>query len=90
MISRFIIDLRSIYLSRSDAYTTGKNNSATTIQFAARIEGNVGASLDDSWATGEERDGEKDEEMRFSENPFATGLLEDGMSIGSSSGRKTR
>ena len=90
LISRFIIDLRSIYLSRPDAYTTGKNNSATTIQFAARIEGNVGASLDDSWATGEERDDGEDEEVRFSENPFASGLLEDGMSIGSSGGRKTR
>ena len=48
----------------------------SSVKFAASIQGNLGASLDISWANGSENDPEEDEEMRFSDNPLATGLLE--------------
>lgn len=37
----------------------------------------MGATLNDSWATGEERNVE-DEEIQYSDNPLATGLFHIG------------
>ncbi|KAK7686415.1 hypothetical protein QCA50_010639 [Cerrena zonata] len=73
LLSHFILDLRSIYLTDSNPSQT--SHSHTTLQFVANIQGNIGASLNDSWATGEEGDLEEDEEIQYSDNPLATGLL---------------
>lgn len=75
-LSHFILDLRSIYLPASIPSTSSHRN--TTLHFASNVQGNFGASLDDSWATGEERDIEEEEEIQYSENPLATGLLNTG------------
>lgn len=73
LLSRFILDLHSIYLIDKSSYQT--TSRSTTIQFAPNIEGNLGASLDISWVTGQERDFEEDEKIQYSDNPFATGLF---------------
>ena len=65
------MDLRSVYFARNRPVET--NTKVTSVQFVANIEGNVGASLDISWVTGEREDAE--EEIQHSTNPFAVGLL---------------
>ena len=75
LLSHFILDLRSIiHLSEDD--TSGSTHQVTSVRFACNIEGNLGASLDISWATGEERDtdGEEDNDIAYSDNPVAVGL----------------
>ena len=49
-----------------------------SVRFASNIEGNLGASLDISWATGEERDieEEEDDDIVYSDNPLAVGLID--------------
>ena len=49
----------------------------TSVHFVANIEGNFGASLNDSWATGTAgwTEGDGDEDTQFSDHPLATGLL---------------
>ncbi|KAK7684400.1 hypothetical protein QCA50_012347 [Cerrena zonata] len=67
------MDLRSIYPSESNpSYTSDKS---ATLQFAVNAEGNLAASLEASWVTGEELDVEEQEEIQYSDNPLATGLL---------------
>ena len=75
LLSHFILDLRSIPLSEDD--TSGSTNQVTSVRFASNIEGNLGASLDVSWATGEERDidEEEDNNIVYSNNPLAVGLI---------------
>lgn len=73
MLSHFILDLRSIYLK--ECSTTQTNQQLTSVKFAANIQGNLGASLDTSWATGEERETEEEQMIWYSDNPLATGLL---------------
>ena len=41
------------------------------------MAGNIGATLDDTWATGGNGNDEEDEEAQFSEYPFAIGLMDD-------------
>lgn len=43
------------------------------------MAGNIGATLDDAWVTGRDRDevdDDDDEQAQFSEYPFAVGLLD--------------
>ena len=76
LLSRFILDLRSIYLSKGD--TSGSANRVTSVRFASNIENNLGASLDVSWATGEEPgiDGEEDNDIVYSDHPLTVGLID--------------
>lgn len=75
LLSHFILDLRSIYFRENNSIQT--SHKITSLQFATDvIEGNIGASLDASWATGEERNFEEDEAIQYSNNPLVTGLLE--------------
>ena len=76
LLSHFILDLRSIPLSEDD--TSGSTHQVTSVRFATNIEGNLGASLDVSWATGEERDidSEEDNDIAYSDNPLAVGLID--------------
>ena len=71
LLSHFILDLRSIPLSEDD--TSGSTHQVTSVRFASNIEGNLGASLDVSWATGEERDidEEEDNDIVHSDHPLA-------------------
>ena len=71
LLSRFILDLRSIHLSEDQS--SGSTHQVTSVRFATNIEGNLGASLDISWATGEERDidEEEDNDIVHSDHPLA-------------------
>ena len=71
-----MLDLRSIHLSEDDS--SGSTHQVTSVRFASNIEGNLGASLDISWATGEERDidEEEDDNPVYSDNPPAVGLID--------------
>ena len=73
LLSHFILDLRSIPLSEDD--TSGSTHQVTSVRFASNIEGNLGASLDISWATGEERDIDKedDDDIVYSDNAPGVG-----------------
>lgn len=73
LLSHFILDLRSIHYTHNS--TSQLSDESTTLRFATSIQGNLGASLDGSWATGQERDIEEDIEIQYSNNPLATGLL---------------
>ena len=77
LLSHFILDLHSIiHLSEGDS--SGSTHQVTSVRFASNIEGNLGASLDISWATGEERDidSEEDNDIAYSDNPLAVGLID--------------
>ena len=76
LLSHFILDLRSIHLSEDE--TSGFAHQVTSVRSASNIEGNLGASLDTSWATGEERgtDEEEDDNPVYSNNPPAVGLID--------------
>ena len=76
LLSHFILDLRSIHLSEDDI--SGSTHQVTSVIFASNIEGNLGASLDISWATGEERDIDEGEDTNivYSDNPVAVGLID--------------
>ena len=50
LLSRFILDLRSVDLQQSDDSEGDLN--VSSIHFAGFIEGNMGASLHASWFTG--------------------------------------
>ena len=58
--SHFILDLRSIHLSKED--TSGSTHQVTSVRFASNIGENLGGSLDISWATGEERGIDEEED----------------------------
>ena len=45
-----------------------------SLRFASSIQGNLGASLDDSRFTGDWRDYGEEEDIIYSDNPLATGL----------------
>ena len=76
LLSHFILDLRSIPLSEDDS--SGSTHQVTSVRFATNIEGNLGATLDISWATGEERDidEEEDNDIVYSDCPLAVGLTD--------------
>ena len=76
LLSHFILDLRSIPLSEDG--TSGSARQVTSVRFASNIEGNLGASLDISWATGEERDidEEEDNDIVYSDDPLPVGLID--------------
>ena len=69
--SHFILDLRSIHLSKED--TSGSKHQVTSVRFASNIGENLGGSLDISWATGEEQDidEEEDNDIVHSDHPLA-------------------
>ena len=71
LLSHFILDLRSIPLSEDD--TSGSTHQVTSVRFASNIGENLGGSLDISWATGEERDidEEEDNDIVHSDHPLA-------------------
>ena len=76
LLSHFTLDLRSIHLSEDD--TSVSTHQVTSVRFASNIEGNLGASLDISWATGEERDigEEEDNDIVPSDHPLAVELID--------------
>ena len=76
LLSHFILDLRSIPLSEDDS--SGSTHQVTSVRFASNIGENLGGSLDISWATGEERniDEEEDNNIVYSDNPVAVGLID--------------
>ena len=76
LLSHFILDLRSIPLSEDD--TSGSTHQVTSVRFASNIGENLGGSLDISWATGEERDidEEEDNDIVYSGNLVAVGLID--------------
>ena len=65
------MDLKSIYPTIRNPDTTASES--TTVLFAASVEGNIGAGLDDSWVTGRQvaREG-----VRYSDDPLSVGLLD--------------
>ena len=71
-----MLNLRSVHLSEDD--TSGSTHQVTSVRFATNIEGNLGASLDISWATGEERDieEEEDNDIVHSDHPLAVGPID--------------
>ena len=75
LLSHFILDLRSIPLSEDDS--SGSTHQVTSVRFASNIGENLGGSLDISWATGEERgtDEEEDDNPVYSDSPPAVGLI---------------
>ena len=75
LLSHFILDLRSIYLIESSH--SGVSRKSLTLQFTTHIQGNLGATLDDSWATRIESRVEE-ESILYSNNPLAAGLLDTG------------
>lgn len=75
ILSHFILDLRSIYHRPTQSLDSKSQQSS--IQFASAIEGNIGATLNVSWASGEERITE-DDEIQYSDHPFSTGLAHIG------------
>ena len=70
ILSHIILDLRSVYPTANNPESAPSK--ATTMIFA-NVESNIGAALDDSWATGREREEEK---MAYSNDPLSVGLLE--------------
>ena len=76
LLSHFILDLRSIHLSKYD--TSGSAHQATSVRFATNIEDHLGAGLNVSEATGEERDidEEEDNDIVYSEHLLAVGLID--------------
>ena len=75
LLSRFILDLRSIY--HTPGSITSSNTQPSSLHFVSRVEGNIGASLDASWATEDNaggHDSEEEEEIYYSNNPLLTGL----------------
>ena len=76
LLSHFILDLRSFHLSEDD--TSGSTHQVTSVRFASNIGENLGGSLDISWATGEERDidEEEDNDIVYSDNPLAVGPID--------------
>ena len=76
LFSHFILDLRSFHLSKGD--TSASTYQVTSVRFATNIEENLGAILDISWATGEERDidEEEDNDIVYSDNSLAVGLID--------------
>lgn len=73
LLSHFILDLRSIYPVTSDV--TNHSHKVTSLQFAVGIENNLGTTLHLSRFTGEERFIEDEDQIIYSQNPLATGLL---------------
>ena len=76
LLSHFILYLRSFPLSEDDS--SGSTRQVTSVRFASNIEGNLGASLDVSWATGEERDieEEEDNDIVHSDHSLAVGPID--------------
>ena len=74
LLSHFILNLRSVYFFKDDTFSSA--HQVTSVRFATNIEENLGASLDVSWATGEERDvdEEEDNSIVYSDHPLAVGL----------------
>lgn len=56
-------------------HLSGSNSQTSSLHFASQIEGNMGATLSGSWATGDIRDTEEIEDIQFSNNSLLTGLL---------------
>ncbi|KAK7695967.1 hypothetical protein QCA50_000606 [Cerrena zonata] len=72
LISRFILDLRSVYLKPQ--FTFSSNKPASSVNFASWV-GNIGASLDVSWTAGQEGEVKEDDTL-FSDTPLAVGLFD--------------
>ena len=77
LLSRFLLDLRSVY--QADTPALASLPVVSSVRFASTMAGNIGATLDDAWVTGRDRDevdDDDDEQAQFSEYPFAVGLLD--------------
>ncbi|KAK7688652.1 hypothetical protein QCA50_008190 [Cerrena zonata] len=72
ILSRFILSLRCIYHTTNNPAESSSKYSS--VHFASAIEGNMGATLSDSWAEGREESDQGLEEIQYSEYPFSTGL----------------
>lgn len=63
-----------MYQTDAPALTSGPLISS--VRFATTLAGNIGAALDDAWATGRAPEDGEDEEPEYSDYPFAVGLLQ--------------
>lgn len=86
LLSRFLLDLRSVY--QADVPAIGSIPVMSSVRFTSTIAGNMGATLDDAWATGRARDDLEDKEPQYSQYPFAVGLLEDNEDLSEQSHRE--
>lgn len=74
LLSRYFLDLRGIYLSPPD---DGSQSRVSSLQFASRMVGNLGAPLGRRISQDEEcfeSVHDEREEIQFSSNPFVDGL----------------
>ena len=76
LLSHFILDLRSIPLPEDNS--AGSTHQVTSVRFASNIGENLGGTLDISWATGEERDIDEEEDTNivYSDHPLAVGPID--------------
>ena len=72
VLSHFILDLRACYNSALDPSSSSYR--VSTLHFAAAVEGNIGASLDDSWIRGRPED--EEDQTQFSAHPLSVGLID--------------
>ena len=72
VLSHFILDLRACYNSALDP--SSSSYGVSTLHFAAAVEGNIGASLDDSWIRGRPED--EEHQTQFSTHPLSVGLAD--------------
>ncbi|KAK7693026.1 hypothetical protein QCA50_002591 [Cerrena zonata] len=72
ILSHFILNLRSTYLTTNNPSQTSSKQSS--LHFASAVEGNMGSSLSGSWGSNIEEDEEDTEGVQYSDYPFAAGL----------------
>ena len=70
ILCHVVLDLHSVYPTANNPDSSPTK--VTTVLFAT-VEGNIGATLDDSWATGRERG---EDRITYSDDPISVGLLE--------------
>ena len=73
-MSRFLLDLRSVYYTES-AGTDSPDRDTSTVRFATNIIGNMGATLNTRWSS-------DDEDVQYSSQPFSVGLLDADDTLG--------
>lgn len=76
ILSHFILDLRSVYLTDASGNSTTTSTRSSSLHFVSGVEENLGATVNTPWSS-EERDQSEDsveEDIQYSEYPFSTGL----------------
>ncbi|KAJ3476720.1 hypothetical protein NLI96_g10968 [Meripilus lineatus] len=85
LISRFILDLRGIYASGNQE----SDKAMSSVKFAARITGNLGAPLEDASTWDTNAADNTTESVILSDRPFAEGLLSQSVNETESDGLPT-